>query len=245
MSQITLDNVYDGTVEFAYLEGEHYFSIDYINNECSIYSLDYALKQKISIEVPTDWYLNDVSYISAKIFNDDDQIELLAVFYRYIPDTDTTGHYEYHTRVVSESGAVLLDVPGGGYSSIFSTSEGSLKLMVNVYDFSVYVFIAETNIYSLPGEAASSVTESGEIELMNAYPNPTNTDIQIPYRMNSANRNATLILVNINGQEVMRLPVENKSGQLLVPTGNLPAGQYIYYLQNNGYKTAAKKFVVR
>ncbi|RLD32201.1 MAG: hypothetical protein DRI72_07530, partial [Bacteroidetes bacterium] len=69
--------------------------------------------------------------------------------------------------------------------------------------------------------------------------------IQIPYRMNSANRNATLILVNINGQEVMRLPVENKSGQLLVPTGNLPAGQYIYYLQNNGYKTAAKKFVVR
>lgn len=242
-SQITLDNEYNGAAEFAYLEGEFYYVTDYLNNSCAVYGLDHQLVKNINITVPSDWYLNDISFVSTKIFNTDDAIELLVVFYRYIADSDTSGHYEYNTRVINDAGTILLDITKGGYSSIFETKDNGLKLMTYIYDFSDYSFVSQTKIYTLPGEI-SSVKPTSDVIIKDAYPNPAGESLHIPYTINSSTGNTHLILMNTLGQEIKRITLNQQSNEATLRTSDLPAGQYIYYIEQNGQKIAARKFIV-
>ena len=243
-SQITLEKEYSESVIFAYLEGDCYYSVDFVNNQCAIYELGHASKKTVNIDVPTDWYLNDVAFISTNIFNDDNLIEMLVVYYRYVPLTDSTGYYEYQTKVINENGTVLLNVPGGGFSDIIKTGEGETKLMVYIYDFMIYPYTYNTNVYSLPGNPVSSNNEDQTIMLQDAYPNPSGSVVNIPYQVKSNFGGGTLIITDMNGRVIKRLPTENRAGQFILNTNDMAPGQYIYHIQNKGNRTAAKKFVV-
>ena len=242
-SQITFDNEYNGIAEFAFLEGQFYYVTDYLNNSCAVYGLDHQLVKNININVPSDWYLNDVSLVSTNVFDTDDAIELLVVFYRYITDSDTSGHYEYSTQIINDAGSVLLDIPGGGYSTIFATKENNLKLMTYIYDFSGYSFISQTKIYTLPG-GISSVKTSNNIVLNDAYPNPAVENIHIPYTIKSSAGNTNLILMNTIGKEIKRIFLNEQAKEAILPVSDMPAGQYIYYIEQNGQKIAARKIIV-
>ena len=117
-AQITFEHEFAG-LSAASVElpsaGFRYYVMDAGLNQCRIYTPEYALWKTISLPVSIGEYLVDIQYLSENIFNTDNAIELLYVTYR----CDTLqGYGTYATYVAGESGAILLSVPGGGYSVV-------------------------------------------------------------------------------------------------------------------------------
>jgi len=242
IGQITLEKDYNGSVLFAYLESNAYYSANYTSNQVAIYGLDYSLKKYINLTPPANMYLYDVAFVSKHVFNDDDLFELIAVYYNYTPTSDTGGYYYYTTQVVNENGTVLLDIPDGSYSDLIAYNDGSVKLMAYIYDFSISLYVLNTQIYSLPGTLASSTLENSEISLKNPYPNPASNYINIPYRLDNESP-AELILVDISGQEINRVDLPSSSENIMLNTGNLKPGNYIYYMEISGRRILSRKFI--
>ncbi len=243
-AQINLEKEYNTTIYFAELEGQFYYSLDYTDNQCNVYDLDHNFLKSIDIQAPTDWYFYDAAYLSQSVFNDDDQLELLVVFYRYIQDTDTSGHYEYYTQVINEGGSVLLDIPNGGYSTVYPDLNNKYKLLVYIYDFSDYVFVSQTNIYALPG-VPPSIIKQNDTNLGEAYPNPANTKVHIPLKTSYVSPQSFIVLTDIQGREIIRKPLNNRKSEITLNTVNLRPGTYLYFLEQNGQRIPAKKIVVQ
>ena len=241
-SQIDLEKNFSGSVLFAYLEANAYYSLNYNNNQVSIYGLDYSLQKTISLTAPSNMYLYDAAFVSKHVFNDDDLMELLVVYYNYTQTSDTSGYYYYTTQVVNENGTVLLNVPDGSYSDLVLYNDGSIKLLVNIYDFSISQYVLNTEIYGLTGTIPSSTPENGEISLQNPYPNPAGNFINIPYQTEKGSQ-ADLILVDVSGQELNRANLPSSSDKFLLNTSNLKPGNYIYYLEISGKRILSRKFV--
>jgi hypothetical protein len=243
-SQINLEKDFSGSVLFAYLEGNAYYSLNYTSNKVSIYGLDYSLQKDISLAVPANMYLYDAAFVSTHVFNSDNLMELIVVYYNYQPTSDTGGYYYYTTQVVNENGTVLLNIPNGSYSDLVFYNNGSIKLLANIYDFSVSLYPLNTEIYGLTGSIPSTTIENKELTLQNPYPNPASNFVNIPYKLDK-DLSAELILVDINGHEVKRASLTSFSENLLLNTSNLTPGQYIYYVETNGKRTLARKIVVQ
>jgi hypothetical protein len=243
--QVTLEKAYSGYTQYAFLEGDYYFSLDYANHKCSVYNLEHNLIKTINIQVDAGWYLYDVIYLSKNVFNDDDKLEFVVVFNKYVSDDENSGHFVYLTKVVNEDGNVLTSIDGGGYTYVYENKNGKIKMLVYVYDFSDYVYISKTNIYSLAGELPSAIKGHSDVSLQNAYPNPASSQIHIPYELKSSDGQAAIILMNMNGQEIFRKTLKNTKGQEIFDTRNLSPGQYIYYLEQNGRRTPARKIVIK
>ncbi|MCF8235554.1 MAG: hypothetical protein K9G67_14880 [Bacteroidales bacterium] len=109
-SQIGMDKDFSGSVLYAYLEDQYYYQIDFENNDCIVYDLSYNTDRVIALNPPVNMYLYDANLLSANIFDVDDALEVLAVFYEYIPTSDTSGYYEYRTQIIKDDGMVILDV---------------------------------------------------------------------------------------------------------------------------------------
>lgn len=243
-SQIIQEKDYSGSVLFAYLEGDYYYSVDYINNECFLYGNDHVLSQTISLTPPADLFLYEVAFVSRSVFNKDELMEMLVVYYNYMPTSDTSGYYYYTTQVVSENGSVLVDIPDGAYSDIIKYNDGSLKLMVYLYDFNLSQYPTNTLVYSLPGELSSAGSEFSEITLQEPWPNPASNSVNIPFHIENDN-NAELILMDVTGRQVNQFTLDTNTESIMINISQLKPGQYIYYIETGGRRTLAKKIIVR
>ncbi len=137
-----------------------------------------------------------------------------------------------------------MNVPGGGYSDIFITSEGKTKLVVYIYDFMIYPYTYKTNIYSLPGVPVSSTDDRQSIILKNAYPNPSSSVVNIPYQIGHNIGAATLVITDMNGKVVRSIQIGNTLGQVQVNTDGLKAGTYIYFIKSPQFRTEGKKIII-
>jgi Secretion system C-terminal sorting domain len=244
-AQISFEHNFSRVVEYDYSEGDYYYSVDYVSNQCNVYNLDYSIKKSVNISVPANWYLNDVAYVSKNMFNNDDLIEMLVVFYRYVAVSDTTGYYEYTTKVINENGTELLNVQNGGYSYIYTDGEGKSKLMIYTYDFSVDPVTYGTNIYSIPGAPSSIQNKFEKTKGPSPFPNPTKGMIQIPFKLKNIHSKGSIIITDINGQVIINHSVSGKQGTFSLDTGNLSSGQYLYTIMSPGMLPSTKKFIVR
>lgn len=244
-AQVSLEHVYSGAAEMADVEdaGYKYFVTNYLNNSITVYHEDHSYWKTIQLSVPQNQYLYDVAYLSSRLFNRDDQLELLMVTYRYITVTDTSGYYIYETRVVNESGSVLADVPGGGYSYTFTNSNNKNKLVVYIYDFSISDYIISTEIFGLP-DPVNGINESSFRELM-PYPNPADKNINLPCNVELKNGNNEVIVTDISGREISRKAANGHEGYVNIDTSSLPAGTYVYKIVNNGITIPGRKFIIK
>jgi hypothetical protein len=241
-AQITHEHTYSGTAETANVEtfGYKYYVTDYLNNSIDIYNEDHTAWKSISLPVPASQYLYDVAYVSSKVFNTDDNVEFMMVYYGYVSLTDTTGYYTYSTEVVSENGQVLLSVPGGAYSFTYTDAANKNKLVVYVYDYSVSSYITATEIYSLPDKA--SALKENQSSVLNPFPDPTFGLINLPLS-NLGNYSSEMVITDITGKEYSRIPVSNNATTLQYQASVLPAGNYLYSVHTNGKVLPAGRFI--
>jgi hypothetical protein len=99
---------YSGT--FTRLENGdfRFFLMDVPSAECRVYHPDFRLDKQIRLDVPANYWLSDIKYLSRNLFNSDDKLELLYIAYEYV-ETASSYYYIYTTRIANEDGQVLLD----------------------------------------------------------------------------------------------------------------------------------------
>jgi len=247
ISQISLINTYDEAVYVTNIEDEgyKYYGINFETNQCLIYNLDHSLWKSIDIATPENSYIDEIAYVSSKLFNTDSNIELLVVFNEYIVTSDTSGYFLYTTKVINENGVTFLDVPGGGYSIIYKIEENEANLLIYIYDFSISPIGASTNVYSIPGVPYSVNEIDSGIKLENAFPNPSSSFITIPYELNQTSKNARIVIYNEIGTEVYRKDVDSKSNNYKLNTRRFTKGVYFYHIETNGYSSPSRKIIIQ
>ena len=220
------------------------YLMDVLTNQCRIYNTDYTLYKTINLSIPTDNYLYDIRFVSTNMFNTDSKIELLYTYYAWIStDNNGNGYYVYNTKVINESGNVLINAPGVLYSYVKNRSD-KYKLFLYGYDYSVSPYKVWTDIYPINGTVnIEYLSESQAFEP--AYPNPASESINIPYP-SSENISAKLKVIDNTGKVIRNLPTYNSMGKITLPVNDLSAGIYHYYLEyGNGNTSAKQSFIVK
>ena len=247
MAQPVFEKTYTESATICVLEslGEVYYSMDVVTQQCHIYTLDHTLYKSIPIPTPEGYYLADVQYVSEKLFNDDNLVELVYSYTKF-NQTETSYFYTYETKLVNENGTVLLTIPRAGHTNIIETPDDGKKFLVYEYNYSVIPYRTYTHVYSLPESATKSADYTiSAIGLGNAYPNPASQQVSIPVQLPEGIHSGTLELFDVNGQMTMSYPVTGTSGHLTLPAYDLIPGTYIYHLNSGNWRSAAKKIVIQ
>ncbi len=247
-AQITLDHKYEYSTSVVKLEtlGYKYYLMDVPNGRCQIYNLDHTLFKTINCNVPTDFYLADLTYISEKVFDDDAGIELVCTYYKYIPTTNSY-YYEYDSKIINEDGTQIKPIDGGRYIYIFQTEENTYKLFAYCFDYSVFPEKVWTNIYNLPGNPVFSayLNDNKPEVLLNAFPNPASQTVKVAYDLPSSVETGKLHLFDNNGRAVDQFIVDHHTDHLELDVSKFRAGVYHYFIEYGITKTPSKKLVIR
>jgi len=245
VAQVNYETTLDNALYSTNLEevGQVYFGVNYTTNECLIYKSDYSLWKTINIVPPANASLYEVAYVTTKLFNNDNQVELLAVFTEYVSTSDTGGYFVYTTKVINEVGVTFLNLEGAGYSTVYNVSDTQTKLVCFVYDFSVSPYLVNTQIYGLPGRLSDTQVQPA-LFMGDAFPNPATNRTQIPVSPEFQQTTSTIILMDASGKIVMRDIVGSNQPVFLLHTGTLKSGIYFYYQQSNNKRTEVKKLII-
>jgi len=240
-SQITLEHTYPASATLTELSvsGYKYYLMDVPNHQCRLYNTDHSLWKTISLTVPDGMYLYNVQYVSDTLFNKDNKVELAYTYYSY--DT-TLLYYTYYTSVIDEDGIELLAIPGCSYVNVINTSTNGTKMFAYVYDYSIILYTVNTLVFSLPGHLPpGGISTPGEGFLKNAFPNPASSAVTIPYQLPQGVNDAQILLINGSGHVVKSYRVDRTFHELIIPTGELPKGVYLYQLKTDkGIISSAK-----
>jgi hypothetical protein len=243
--QITLEQTYDhsGTYTSLAISGDKFFIMDVGASQCRIYNIDHTLWKTIDLAVPADHYLYDVRYVSENLFTDDNSLCLFYVYYHY----DEVGqYYTYTARIMKENGTELLTIPGCSYNYVVTLTDGTTKMITYSYDYSVFPYTIQTRVYDLPGHLTSfAVSENaGVMNMMNAFPNPTNSYTTIPYQMTGSETKGEIFISDAEGRVVRTIPVSCQSTEVTIETSQFQRGIYFYQLQTANQRSQARKLVI-
>jgi len=245
-AQVTLEKKYDystSVVDFETL-GYKYYLMDVPLAQCRIYNLDHSLFKTINCNVPANFYLYDVKFLSETLFDNDAGIELLCTFYRYNASPE---YYEYDSKIINEDGSQLTFIDGALYNYINKTGENTYKLFSYCYDFSVWPEKVWTNIYSLPGTPVVSAFLENENSNFNlkGFPNPTSGQLKVAYNLPPEVTTGTLLLFDNNGKQVNRFVIDNHTDHLLLNVSDYKSGVYHYFVEYGNKRSPSQKLVVR
>ena len=245
-AQINLQHTFDGTVSAnggIQMEQDAYPANTYVSAAVSgnsyvvkIYNGDYSLNTNntYSFTPPTGYKVTGVS-MSRKMFNSDDDYEFLVNYEKtdYVSDNTRAKAILYN-----KSGGVIKDF-GTAYSVYVYTYlhviNNTLRLMVTKFDSNSNT--TKTEIYSVPGTPAASAPSLKAKEVQNAYPNPANAEINLPYQL--AQGEATMNIYNANGQLIESKVINSTSDRITLNVSGYVPGMYFYEV--NGI---SNKFIV-
>jgi hypothetical protein len=240
-AQFTLEKTYDHSLTVTrYNETDYaYFLMDVAKSECRIYTLDHVLWKTISINLPTDYYLYDIKFVTQNLFNTDSSFELWYSAYKWVATSSTDGYYQYISKVINESGTMMATINGGLYAYVINTGPQLYKFLVYAYDNSFYPGSVKTYLYALPGSGTAAVQPKAA--LTDPYPNPAEGGINLP--LSPQSEQDVLRVFSAEG----RLKWEQAVGQrtnVWVDTQSWKPGVYTYSVLSPNGNTLIKKFIV-
>jgi len=248
MAQIQLEysTNHSGTWTELESDGSVFYIMDVGSEKCSIYNPDYQLWKTINFNIPNKHWLTDIQFVSQHLFDNDDEVEMLIVFYEYIK-TSSSYYYNYTTQVVNENGTVLLNVPLGSYSLIYNTNDAGSKLMVYETDYSTYPYPVTTHAYSIPGTwlgTGNGNLLNAKAGRMKAWPNPNNGVFNLNYSIPGQPRESWFLMYDLEGNEVIREPLRPEGDNLQFNRPDLASGQYVYRIVTPNYQSKGQSITI-
>jgi hypothetical protein len=261
-AQITVEHVYSDYFTYhALLEVDSgdfkYVFYNYVDT-VSIYNLDHTIDRVIKLPIikdSTGGYADKLDQISKKLFDHDDNYECLI------------SHLSkpFSVRIYKENGDVLfgcencklantsgINASSATPFSITNTDKGT-KMMIDYLDTNFHPF--QTVVFSLPGKLPSTcVTKSGGtngVQMISgsslptsAYPNPSNGQVHIDYKLPDGVATGDIVITNIEGKEVRRFKVGNMFNDILIQNSDLPSGSYFYKVVTEKGESEAKRIII-
>lgn len=246
-SQPVFEKTYAESANICHLEntGQVYYAMDVVNKQCHIYKMDHNLYKTIALPTPEGYYLYDVQFVSENLFNDDDLVELVYIYSKYVPTAESY-YYTYETKLINENGIEILTIPGAGHTNVIETLENGKKFLVYEYNFSVIPYRTYTHVYNLPeGPLKSENYSLSAFESGNAFPNPASRQVNIPVQLPEGAHSGTLELFDVNGRKIVSYPITGTTRNVVLPTHQLIPGTYIYHVDSGCSRSAAKKIVIQ
>ena len=247
LAQPVHEHTFSESATIAYLEhlGEVFYSMDVVHKQCLIYDMDHTLLKSIPLPTPEGYYLADIQFVSENLFNEDDLVEFVYIYSKYVPTT-LSYYYTFEAKLINENGDVLLTLPGVGFTDVIQTSSQEFKFLAYEYNYSVIPYLTRTLVYSLPGGTTKVTSRAmAPSGIGNAYPNPASNQVHIPVHLPEGSGPGTLILTDLQGRNVWTCPVSISTGQVLVPGRNLSPGTYLYHVRTGNTRTEIGKVVIR
>ncbi len=239
-AQITLEHSYTQSGNLTELDENEfkYFMMDVPMKQCKIYNTDHTLFKSINLPVPEGYFLYDMKYVSRNIFNDDDKIELLYIYYK-IQVVNAKEVYYYGMKVINESGEVLVSLKDGAFAEILDVA-GEPKLVAWQYIWSDYFYLIYTNVYSIGGSNASAIINRQD-QLLKLFPNPAQDLVNIVLDPEGIQSDERIVLSDMQGKIMKNISIEEGSQRVTFPTADLTPGTYIINRVSNGEITGSAK----
>ncbi len=248
-SQIQFEHSYNHSATTTQLEvdGQKIFLMNVLGEQCEIYNMDYSHWKTIKFNIPNDRYLTDVKFVSQHVFNSDDLLEVLIIYYQYV-EVGNSYYYIYTSQVINENGTVLISEPGGAYADLKKMEDSGSKLFLYIYDYSSFPYSVETKVYGVPGillgkpEIDISDVNSPN-ESFTFYPNPTSGEVSIRTDQSVFSRDAWLIIRDESGSLKSRTMLKQGSTEDNLNLLELPSGIYFYEVITPHYRSKPASFV--
>lgn len=204
------------------LNWHNYFCRD--GNTCYFYNWDFSLAKTITItNIPDDYSVNSVQF-SKHYFNNDDNLEMAVTYYRKNPTSISNNYMKLW--IINENNELIQDV-GTSYQIYiqgFHKNENELRCMIWKIDATGH---QEYEIYRCAGNGGNSSVPANYGDNMNAYPNPANSIITLPYSLKT-NTSSEMHIYDIQGRLVKTINVGPHFNEIRVDVTTLPSGIYIY-----------------
>jgi hypothetical protein len=198
------------------------------NITLKIYAEDYTLLRSIYLEIPTGYQYLGIYNLSDKLFNDDNEIEILYSMYN-------TAIHRYDMRLVNESGLLMQEFPNFNFAIVYQI-EGVFKMYANDnYDSIGYV-------YGLPGTMLVTDNPILGSTLTSVSPNPCTQWTEIQYNLPESNVNTWLEIFSVTGTRMTYMPVTNPSGTR-IDVSSFAAGEYLYSIKSGTQILSGGKFI--
>ena len=184
------------------------------------------------MKIPSGFTLSYIFYVSDHLFNNDDKIEYLADYHKTGADK---------IQVENEDGNILNNIDQDGFPGfdIVKTANNTYKLIVGTIN------VTQTQVYSLPGTMEKSgELKSNKDEIGNPYPNPTKSNIVIPYELPENTNEATLSIYTLDGKEIRQYTVGKMFDNFILNTSDMMKGIYLYNINGKNFNSEMKKFIV-
>lgn len=230
-------------VEKLFPVGSFYLT-EVVNNSVHIkaYNPDYTLiiDKTYSLTPPTG-YKTSYVWVSKKVFNTDDNYELLVTFSKISPVSNDNEAsrlilYDSNKNVIKDFGAGNMFYIG---NMVYIINNGC-KVPISRYLHNGGDWVANTEIYSVPGDPSAYDAGNTSVDSFSSpYPNPANTYITLPYKLNEGEF-AVMNIFNINGQLIESKKIGYDFDKILLDVSGYAKGMYIYEVKN-----VSNKFVVK
>lgn len=245
-SQIIFEHSYDYSGDYTKLANSGYkiYLMDVVNSQCRIYNTNHTVWKTINLNVPANNYLYDIKYVSENLFTTDNSLALAYVYYSY---DATNQYYTYTAKIVKENGTELLSIPGCQYIYVVDLGELGTKMEAYVFDYSLLYYTVKTRYYTLPGNLVNGVQDRGleNLSASKAFPNPAGNNATIPYILPEGEFEGLLTITDMQGKTIKTYTVDRNFDHIIIETGQLPHGAYLYYLKSGNYSSRPEKLIVQ
>ena len=232
------------SVEKLFPVGSFYLT-EVVNNSVHIkaYNPDYTLiiDKTYSLTPPTGYKVSHV-WVFKKVFNTDDNYELLVTFSKISPVSNDNEAcrlilYDSNRNVIKDFGAGHMFYIGNLVYIINNSCK--VRIVRRLYSGGEN-FVDNTEIYSVPGDPSAYDAGNTSVDSFSSpYPNPANTYITLPYKLNEGEF-AVMNIFNINGQLIETKKIGYDFDKILLDVSGYAKGMYIYEVKN-----VSNKFVVK
>lgn len=239
--QLALEHVYDHSLTSTKINATEYryYLMDVANSQCRIYGTDHSLLKTITISLPADCYLQDIQFVTENLFNNDASLELWYSAYNWVPVGDS-GYYRYVSKVISEQGTVLADIPNGAYAYVIPAGDEVYKLVVYSYDNSFWPGSVRTSVFALP----STNTAAWHVSALagDPYPNPADGAVNIPVPAGISE--GTVQVFSITGEAIYKETFRGGPA-LRINTSGWAPGVYSYRIETPEGVVGSRKIIIR
>lgn len=248
-SQISLENIYSGKLTFRVANlsqsGFKYYILDQVNNQIAVYNTNHSIFNTINLPTIPNYTCNAVFELSDNLFDTDNLLEYCA---SYVNSGGTPKYF-----VISENGTIILSCGVRNYPTVYNIGNNVYKLATSVRYLNGTPSKDSVSVYSLPGSrpceacgGPTSIVKNNTTTntMPNAYPNPTSTQITIPYTFTNNASKGKINIYDINGKIIREYSVDNTFDNLILDTQDFSAGTYYYNLTTNNGISDAKKIIV-
>ena len=237
-AQITLEKTLDGWQN--YYAFDYYGSANLETNEVKLYNKDYSLYKIVMITLPENYSIASAAtvYCATKnVFTNDNKVTFLMILYG---NNSIDANLRYTIKLYDENGTVVKDFGYAPYMGIndIHVANNQYRLTIVRYLETSPTIIYKTDIYSLPGTVTGLRSTQVENPKQLPYPNPANTVITLPYKLEQG-ETSVMHIYNMSGQLIETKQIDFVFDRILLNVAGYAKGVYIYEV-----KGVTNRFVV-